>query len=237
MRPHKRILSIDIGGTGLKAAVIDAKGKLISELVRVPTPKPCRPTMLIKTLVALVKPLPRFDCISIGFPGVVRGSRVLTAPNLGTEMYAGFDLGSQLSKALGKPLRLVNDADMQGFAAINGKGLEFAITLGTGFGSALFRDGELMPHMEIAHMLAHDGKSFDEFLGEKHRKKIGNKKWNKRVEKMLPVLQSLLNYDHLYIGGGNAKHVSFRLPRNARIVPNIAGIQGGAHLWRQTVWK
>jgi polyphosphate glucokinase len=237
MPSFKRILSIDIGGTGLKAAVLNPDGDLISDHVRVPTPHPCPPDLLVKTLKELVVPLKSYDCVAIGFPGVVRGPRVLTAPHLGTGDYAGFDLAGRISKALGgKPARLVNDADMQGFAVVKGKGLEMVITLGTGFGSALFRDGELMPHMEIAHMPAHDKKTFDEYLGEKERKKIGNKQWNKRVAKMLPYLFILLHYDRLYIGGGNAKHIKFDLPKGARTIPNIAGIKGGAGLWRQKTW-
>ena len=232
----KRVLAIDIGGTGLKAAVINLKGELVSEHLRVPTPHPCPPALLVKTLAELVKPLKRYDAVAIGFPGVVRGARVLTAPHLEGD-YEGFALATQLSKRLGKPARLVNDADMQGFAVVKGKGLEFVMTLGTGFGTALFRDGELMPHLEIAHMPAHHDKTFDDYLGEKSRKKIGNKKWNKRVEKCLPLLSTLLNYDRLYIGGGNAKHIDFELPRGTRIVKNIAGLKGGAGLWRQEKWS
>lgn len=231
-----RILSIDIGGTGLKAALLDAKGALVSEPVRVLTPHPCPPTLLVKTLRELVAPLKGYDRIAVGFPGVVQGSRVLTAPNLGEDL-EGFDLGGKLAKALGKPVRVINDADMHGFAVVKGKGLEMVITLGTGFGSALFRHGELMPHLEIAHMPAHKGKTFDEFLGDKERKKIGNRAWNKRVAQMLPYLFTLAHYDRLYISGGNAKHLKIALPEHARIVPNISGIKGGAGLWRQKIWK
>ena len=231
VKQPKRILSFDIGATGLKAAIIDDQGRLLSEHLRVPTPHLCPPALLVKTFVAIAKPLGKFDCISIGFPGVVRGSHVLTAPNLGTELWAGYDLAGKLSKKLGKPARLVNDADMQGLAVVKGKGLEFVITLGTGFGTALFRDGELMPHMEIAHMPASDGKDFDGYLGDKARKKIGLKKWNNRVQRMLPYLYTLLHYDHLYIGGGNAGRLTFELPHKSSIVPNIAGLKGGAALW------
>jgi len=225
-------LAFDIGATGLKAAIIDHRGKLLSKHLRTPTPHPSPPREVVKILVAMAKPLGRFDCISIGFPGVVRGSRVLTAPNLGTELWAGFDLAGRLSKMLGKPARLVNDADMQGLAVVKGKGLELVITLGTGFGSALFWNGELMPHMEIAHMPAYDGKDFDGYLGDKTRKKIGLRKWNKHVERMLPFLHILLHYDHLYIGGGNSRRLRIKLPRKTTLVSNIAGLEGGAALWR-----
>lgn len=233
-----RILSFDIGGTGLKAALLSASGELISEHVRVLTPHPCTPNLLIKTLKDLAAPLKGYTHIAAGFPGVVRNGKVVTAPNLGPEEFPGYNLAAKLSKALGgRPARIINDADMQGLAVVKGKGLEFVVTLGTGFGTALFRDGELMPHMEIAHMPAHNGKTFDEYLGDKERKKTGNKDWNKHVERMLPFLFTLLNYDRLYISGGNAKHLTITLPKNARIVSNISGIKGGAGLWKQKDWK
>ena len=233
-----RILSIDVGGTGLKAAVLNRDGELICDPLRVLTPKPCPPDLLVKTLKVLVAPFKTYDCVAIGFPGVVRGPKVITAPNLGTPLYANYVLATKVSKALGgKPVRLANDADMHGFAVVKGEGLEMVITLGTGFGTSLFRNGELMPHMEIAHMPARKGKTFDQYLGEKERKKQGNLGWNKRVEKMLPYLHTLLHYDHLYVSGGNAKHLNFKLPKNAKIVPNISGIKGGAGLWRQAEWK
>jgi polyphosphate glucokinase len=233
-----RILSIDVGGTGLKAAVLNRDGELVSDHLRVLTPNPCPPDLLVKTLKLLVAPFKTYDCVAIGFPGVVRGPKVITAPNLGTPMFANYALAAKVSKALGgKPVRLANDADMHGFAVVKGQGLEMVITLGTGFGTSLFRDGELMPHMEIAHMPARKGKTFDQYLGEKERKRQGNLGWNNRVEKMLPYLYTLLHYDHLYVSGGNAKHLAFKLPKNAKIVPNISGIKGGAGLWRQAEWK
>ena len=238
MAKYKRILAIDIGGTGLKAAIIDTEGHLLSDHLRVLTPHPCPPGLLVKTLAELVAPLKSFDCVSAGFPGVVRGGRILTAPHLGTDIFQGYDLAGRLSKKLGgKPTRVVNDADMQGLAVIKGKGLEFVITLGTGFGTSFFRDGELMPHMELAHMPAHNGMTFDEFLGDKERKKVGHGKWSRRVAKMLPYFHVLLNYDHLYIGGGNAKRLKFKLPPHTSIVSNIAGLKGGAALWREGVIK
>lgn len=233
---NRKILSIDVGGTGLKAAILDPKGNLLTEHVRVLTPKPCPPAVLVKTLAELVTQLPHYDCVAVGFPGAVRDGRVLTAANLGPDTYPGFPLAQRLEKALGKPVRLCNDADMQGFAAVTGKGLEMVITLGTGFGSALFRNGELMPHLEIAHMPAHGNKTFDQYLGDKARKKIGKKDWNARVAEMLPFLDVLVRYDRLHVGGGNAKHLTITLPKHARIVPNIAGIQGGAGVWRQKNW-
>jgi polyphosphate glucokinase len=86
--------------------------------------------------------------------------------------------------------------------------------------------------MEIAHMPASDGKDFDGYLGDKARKKIGLKKWNNRVQRMLPYLYTLLHYDHLYIGGGNSRRLNIELPHKTTVVPNVAGLKGGAALWR-----
>lgn len=232
MSAIRRILGIDIGGTGLKAAVIDAKGRLISDRVRIPTAHHSTPHEMVKALVKLVQPLPRFDDIAVGFPGVVQDGRIVTAPNLGTKAWAGFHLANALSRALKAPVRIINDAEMQGLAVIHGKGLEFVITLGTGFGTALFRDGELMPHMELGQHPFHDGKTYDKYLGDKELKNIGHHKWQMRVFKAIGTLHTLLNYDRLYIGGGNAKRLRGKLPPHATRVSNKAGTEGGAALWR-----
>ena len=228
-----RILSIDIGGSGLKASVIDHTGKMLTERQRVETPHPCPPAVMVRELVALVKPLPAFDCISVAFPGVVRDGKVLTAPNLGTPVWAGFALAAALSKRLGnKPVKMVIDAEMQGLGIIRGEGLEFVLTLGTGAGTALFRDGVAAPHMELGQHPAHGHQTYDQFIGRAALEKCGKHRWNKHVETAIRQLDTLLNFDLLHIGGGNSKHVTFKLPPNARIESNDAGIEGGAALWR-----
>ena len=226
-----KILAIDIGGTGLKAAIIDTKGHFLSKRLRVKTPHHCRPARMVSLLVDLVAPLKGYDHISIGFPGYVRDGKVFTAPNLGTKAWAGFHLAKVLERKLGKPTRLNNDADVQGLAVISGKGLELVCTLGTGFGTAWFRDGELLPHMELAHMPIHHKSDFDGYIGDAERKKIGNKEWNKRVKNLIPVLATVMNYDHLYLGGGNSQRITFKLPRHVTLVSNDAGMEGGAFVW------
>jgi polyphosphate glucokinase len=234
-RKPERILAIDVGGTGLKAAIIDARGRMTTERVRVPTPHPCPPDLLVDTLVELVAPLASREAptrISIGFPGVVRNNRVLTAPHFGDQGWHDIGLADSLAQRLGSvPVRMINDAEMQGFAAIIGRGIEFVLTLGTGAGTALFRDGELMPHLELAHHPVSKGRTYDEFIGEAARRQAGNKRWNRRVAKVIGILSSLVNYDWLWIGGGNAAHLKIDLPTNVGIVPNDAGIEGGARLW------
>ena len=231
-RRDLRILSLDIGGTGLKAAIIDGQGSLLTDRVRIKTPDPCPPDTMVASLISLVKPLPGHDHIAIGFPGVVRNNTVLTAPHFGNKSWAGFALADTLSEKLGSPALMINDAEMQGLAVIHNKGLELVLTLGTGAGTGLFRDGEIMPHMELAHHPVHMRKTYDEYIGDEALKSAGHKKWNKRVHKVVGILDTLLNYDHLFIGGGNARKITFDLPKSVTIVSNDAGIEGGAALWR-----
>ncbi len=234
-RKAEHILAVDVGGTGLKAAIIDSQGKMLTERVRVATPHPCTPGQLVDALVALVQPIiaafPPTQ-ISIGFPGFVRNNRVLTAPNIGVDGWHDIPLASAFAARLGDlPVRMINDAEMQGFAAIEGDGIEFVLTLGTGVGTAIFRDGELMPHLELAHHPVSKGRAYDQYIGDAARKKAGVKRWNHRVEKVIAILSSLVNYDKLWIGGGNATRITFKLPPNVAVVSNDAGIEGGAKLW------
>jgi polyphosphate glucokinase len=227
------ILAIDIGGTGLKAALLDAKGNMLTERVRVPTPHPCFPKALLQALASLIEPLPKeFDCISVGFPGVVKEGRIITAPLIGPEELSGLDLGRALTETFNKPVRVINDADMQGLAAVQGKGIEMVITLGTGFGSALFLNGKLAPHLELSIHPFRKGETYNEQLGNAALARVGKKKWNRRVERAIVLLRSLTNFDKLYIGGGNARNIKFQLDRDVQIIPNEDGIKGGAWLWK-----
>jgi polyphosphate glucokinase len=229
-----RTLAIDIGGTGIKAALLDDSGTIIGERQRVLTPsKPVTPDDLIRAIDQAVMPLGTFERVSVGFPGYVRDGRVVTAPNLGTEALAGFDLQSALAEHLGKPVRVLNDADVQGFGAIEGRGIEMVLTLGTGAGTGIFRDGEVMPHLELAHHPVSGKNTYDEYVGNAARKKKGKKAWNKRVAKVIDILREVVRFDHLYIGGGNAKDVTFPLPADVTIVSNIDGLIGGIRLWHK----
>ncbi|HXG93829.1 MAG TPA: ROK family protein [Blastocatellia bacterium] len=231
--PGARILAIDIGGTGLKAAILNLDGEMMTERLRVETPHPITRDALIQKLLELIEPLGKsFDYVSVGFPGVVRKGKIVTAPNLGTEEFRGFDLEYVLEKQLGKPVRVLNDADMQGLAAIKGEGVEMVVTLGTGFGTAMFLDGELGPHLEIAHHPFRKGEDYDKQIGDKALKKIGKKKWNRRVKEAINNLRVLTNFDRLYIGGGNAGKVNFKLDPDIEIISNDCGVKGGAWLWR-----
>jgi len=230
-----RTLAIDIGGSGIKAAMLDDDGNLIGARQRVPTPpKPVMPDALLHAIDQATAPLGAFDRVSVGFPGYVREGRVLTAPNLGNETLAGMDLQSTLAQDWGKPVRVLNDADVQGFGAIHGHGVEMVLTLGTGAGTAIFRDGEIMTHLELAHHPVSGNKTYDEYVGNAAREKKGKKAWNKRVAKVIGILREVVRFDHLYIGGGNAKDITFPLPPDVTIVPNTDGLTGGIRLWHES---
>jgi polyphosphate glucokinase len=226
-----RTLAIDVGGSHIKASVLDRSGVYLADRVRVTTPVGSPPDGIVAAIVDLVGPLPAFERASVGFPGVVRDGIVRTAPNLDHDGWQGFDLAGALTTRLGKPTRVLNDADMQGLGAIKGSGLEMVITLGTGFGTGFYMDGRLLPHLEIAHLPFRKGDTFDEHLGNAARKRAGNKKWNKRVQKAIAALRALSSFDQLYIGGGNAEHITFKPDPDVTIVGNSAGIAGGVAAW------
>ncbi len=218
-----RTLAIDVGGTHLKATVVDDGGHFLAEPVRVNTPVGSSPRAFVKALAKLVAPLGDYDRVSVGFPGAIKNGHVLTAPNLGNKRWAGFELEAALNKVLGKPVRLANDADIQGLAVISGKGLEMIITLGTGFGTGMYVDGRLAPHIELGRHPSRKGMSYDEYVGNAARK---------RVKRAIAQIRDLVNFDHLYVGGGNAKRIDFTPGADVTIVPNTAGMAGGAGLWK-----
>ena len=225
-------LAIDIGGTRLKAAVLDRNGGMVAERVRVRTPRPCPPELMVSTLAEMVAPLPAFDRVSVGFPGVVRKGRILTAVNLGNSSWQGFNLEQALSAALEKPVRVINDADMQGLAAIGGDGVEMVITLGTGVGCGLFLDGRLAPHLEIGHIPFRKNQTFEEQLGNNAFLEAGRRRWNRRLIKAIDLWRVLTNFDKLYLGGGNSREITFELPEGVEVVSNELGLKGGIGLWR-----
>jgi len=242
---HPLTLAVDIGGTGLKASVLSADGAMVADRVKVATTYPMPPDKLVSTLTKLVAPLPRAERAAVGFPGMVRNGLVLSAPHFSTrsgpgsavdddlfEQWSHFDLATTLTTAFGIPTKVANDADIQGAAVVTGQGLELAITLGTGFGTGLFYDGKLMPHLEVAHQPFRKGETYNEQLGEAARKDIGEERWNKRVHKAIVNLRALLFFDHLYIGGGNSRRIKHDgLDDDITIVDNTAGILGGVKLW------
>ncbi len=203
-----RTLTVDIGGSGIKVMVLDPQGQPLSDRQRLKTPDPAKPKQVIDTILTLAQ-TQEFDRVSVGFPGVVQHGLMLLA----------------------KPVKVANDADIQGFGAISGKGVELVVTLGTGFGSALFVDGKLVPNLEMGHHPFRKKETYEQQLGRAALEREGQKKWNDRLAKALANLERLFNYERLYIGGGETKNINFTLPDNATVIPNITGLLGGIKLW------
>jgi polyphosphate glucokinase len=224
-------LAIDIGGTGIKASVLDAGGRMIAPRVSMKTPHPCPPERLLGALDTLLSPLPAATRISIGFPGMVRHGHVLTAPNLGSGAWEGYPLEQAIATRFAAPARLINDADMQGLGAISGVGLEFMLTLGTGAGTAMFLDGTLLPHLELAHHPVDKSKTYDDYIGARALRSVGVARWNRRVRRVLAIIDALAMPDSIIVGGGNAAQLRGALPPKVRVVSNDAGIIGGVALW------
>ncbi|MDY6939995.1 MAG: ROK family protein [Cyanobacteriota bacterium] len=226
-----RTLTVDIGGSGVKVMVLDETGNPLNDRLRVPTPQPPKPAAVLDAIVELAKDAGEFDRVSVGFPGVVRSGIIYTAANLNSD-WIGYDLATVLQERLDKPIRVANDADIQGYGAIAGKGVELVVTLGTGFGSALFINGKLVPNLEMGHHPFRKKETYEEQLGRAALEKEGKKEWNKRLEKAIATLEKLFNYDMLYVGGGETKKIKFDLPENVKIVPNVSGLLGGIALWK-----
>jgi polyphosphate glucokinase len=227
-----RTLSIDIGGTGIKTMVVSSQGKPLGERQRVETPHPATPHAIGAALRTILPDRNSYERISVGFPGVVMDGVVRTAPNL-DRSWAGFDLEGSIRKTTRKPVRVLNDAGVQGHGAIRGKGVEVCVTLGTGFGFALFIDGTYVPNIELGHHPFRKGKTYEDMLGNRALARLGTKKWNRALARAIELIDATFNYDALYLGGGNSAKVAIDLPANVRRVDNISGLLGGVKLWER----
>lgn len=229
----QKILAIDIGGSHIKATLLSTEGVFLKDYEKLPTPLPATPGKVLDVIKQLSQSFQGYDKIAAGFPGFIKDGIVKTAPNLGSDQWVDFDLQKKLAELLGKPALAINDADLQGISVVSGNGVELMITLGTGFGTALLRDGILMPHLEMAHHPVSGKKTYDEYVGQEELSIIGEKKWNRRIKKIIEILKVVFNYDRLYISGGNADLIKFKLDKNITIASNKDGIKGGAKLWEQ----
>ncbi|MCA9617435.1 MAG: ROK family protein [Myxococcales bacterium] len=233
MKDDPRTLTIDIGGTGIKMVVLDAEGEPLTERMRELTPHPAHPEPVLAVITAMVERIAvPFDRVSAGFPGVVVRGVVRTAPNLDTPAWAGFEFQATLEARLQKPVRVINDADLQGYGVITGRGVELTLTLGTGLGAALYSDGHLVPNLELGHHPFGDGFTYEQRIADKVADTLSDEAFQARVLEMLEQLQPILNYDRLFLGGGNAKRLDPRaLPDNVTLFDNVAGMEGGIRLW------
>lgn len=229
-----RTFCVDIGGSGIKALVVDHAGNGVTARERLDTPRPATPDAVLGVVEALAAQLGgsgAFERVSVGFPGVVVDGVIRTAPNLDGP-WAEFPLAERVAERLGRPTRAANDAGVQGLGVIEGRGVEMVLTLGTGMGTGLYVDGRYVPNIELAHHPLKKGQTYEERVGNAAREEVGNRRWRKRVLEVIEVVEPIFNYRVLYLGGGNARRLDpGELPKNVRIVDNMAGLWGGVRLW------
>ena len=243
-------LSVDCGGTGLKALLLGEAGEQLGERVRIPTPYPLAPELFVSELVNLTASLGRFDRVTVGMPGMIRHGVVVSTPHYSTlagpftpvdqvlaNRWRGFDAQAALTHAFGRPTRVFNDAEVQGAAVVRGHGVELVLTLGTGLGSAIFDEGALAPHLELSHHPLCHGQTYDQQLGNRARKDGSRKRWVRRVRAAVQTLRPVVYFDHLYLGGGNSKHLPDDFGPDVTIVANTAGLLGGVRAWDLEAWQ
>jgi polyphosphate glucokinase len=215
-----RVLVIDIGGTNVK---------LLATGHKAPVKIPSGPAMTPTKMVAAVKQAASkwtYSAVSIGYPGpVVHGKPVSNPRNLGPG-WVGFDF----EKALGHPVKMVNDAAMQAIGSYKGGRMLF-LGLGTGMGSALIVDGVLQP-MELAHLPYKKGRTYEDYVGLRGLEKVGKKRWREHVAEVIRLLQTALEANDVVIGGGNAELLK-KLPEGARLGSNANAFRGGFRLWEE----
>lgn len=225
-------LAVDIGGTGIKGMLLDQQGTPLSERLRIATPQPASPVRVLPVLDEICAKLAGFDRISAGFPGVVQDGVVKTAPNLHPRKWADVALAEELSRRTGKPARVINDAGVQGYGVVEGRGVEMLLTFGTGMGCALFIDGRYVPNLELGHHPLRKGRTYEEYVCDDELKRVGESRWLQRVDRVIAQVLPIWNPRVLYLGGGNARLIRGKLPPNVRVVENVAGLLGGIALWR-----
>ena len=237
------ILGIDVGGTGIKAAIVDTQtGELVSERIRILTPKPATPEAVGATLKEMVKQHQWSGPIGIGFPAAIQRGVVRTAANI-DKSFIDLPIAEYFSQQTDNPVYIANDADVAGLAEMRfgaGKdirGVVLIVTIGTGLGTALFIDGHLLPNSELGHLLLENGVEAEKYASETVRvtKELKWKDWGTRFDLYLTTMEKLLWPDLIVLGGGvSAKlhkfssQITTQVPVVAASFLNQAGIVGAA---------
>jgi len=220
-KAQRRVLVIDVGGSHVKTRVSGSR-----EMRQFESGPTLTPRQMVSRVLRLTGDL-KYDAVTIGYPGVIVHGKVVTEPyNLGRG-WVGFDF----RKAFGRPTLLMNDAAMQAVGSYEGGRMLF-LGLGTGLGSALIVDGTVAP-MELAHLPYKRGRSYEDYLGDRGRRRLGAKKWRRVVADVVAQLSKALEADYVVIGGGNARKLK-KLPTNARLGNNDFAFLGGIRVWRST---
>jgi polyphosphate glucokinase len=224
MKPkhYRRVLTIDVGGSHVKTRVFGRR-----ELRQFESGPHLTPRKMIEQVHELTGDW-NFDAVSIGYPGMVLHGKVVAEPhNLGSG-WVGFDF----RQALGRPTRIMNDAAMQAIGSYEGGRMLF-LGLGTGLGSALIID-EVVAPMELAHLPYKNGRTYEDYVGERGLQRLGRKKWRRYVIEIVDLLSTALQADYVVLGGGNARKLK-RLPKNARLGNNDFAFVGGFRVWRKAL--
>ena len=220
----KRVLAIDIGGSHVKTKISGRRE--MRQFVSGPTLTPRR---MVAKVLALNGDL-KYDVISIGYPGVVVHGKIITEPyNLGRG-WVGFDF----RKAFGRPTHVMNDAAMQAIGSYEGGRMLF-LGLGTGLGSTLIVDDVVAP-MELAHLPYKRRRSYEDYVGDRGRARLGPKKWRKVVGEIVEQLREALEADYVVLGGGNARKLK-KLPKNTRLGNNDFAFVGGFRVWHTATMR
>ena len=222
MKTNRRILVIDVGGTHVKLLVTGMKQPIL-----IPSGPTMTPRAMIRQVKAAVKSI-SYDVVSMGYPGpVVHGKPLQEPHNLG-KGWIGFDF----RRALGRPVKIINDAAMQALGSYK-KGRMLFLGLGTGLGSAMIADGVVEP-MEMGHMPYKHGKTYEDYLGIRGLERLGRKKWEREVAKVVELMRAALEPEKIVLGGGNAKKLK-KLPPGTRLGNNDNAFRGGFELWKEDV--
>jgi len=224
-------LAVDIGGTSIKLVVLDEQGEPMTDRKSQPTPSPADPDAVLGLICDMASTLSPHQRVSVGFPGVVKRGVAQNAPNLGSELWRGVSVQDRLNHLLERPVRVLNDADLQGLGVVRGEGVEMVVTLGTGMGTALFTDGRLVPNLELGHHPFRDGKTYEDLVRDSELKRIGPVQWTARVLDAFAQLEPIFNYDTLHLGGGNTRHITADLPDEVRIFSLDDALVGALALW------
>jgi len=240
-----QLLGIDIGGSGIKGALVDPKsGELLTERHRLETPQPSKPDAVARTVAEIVDFFDYTGTVGCTFPAIVKGGVTLSAANV-DKAWVGLDADALLTKATGCEVHLLNDADAAGQAEMtfgageDQKGVVIMLTFGTGIGSALFYDGKLVPNTEFGHLFLDKGQEAEAWASDRVRKEgdLHWQKWGKRVSAYLEHLEFIFSPDLIILGGGVSKKsdrfmefLDLKTPVVPATLLNEAGIVGAA-LW------
>ena len=224
-------LSIDCGGLFIKSCVLDESGTMHAAPTRVQTPYPLSTERFLDTVAEIAASLPKAARVTVGLPGMIRNGVVVATPHYINDAGPHTRMNPEL-----KEQWWGFDAEVHGAGVVTGSGLEIVLTLGTGLGFSVFHGGKLSPHFEMSHATVRRNTTYDTWIGDRERHRMGNTFWSRRVRLMVSELRPVFLWDRLYIGGGNSHSIQQRdlnlMGDDVVIVPNSAGVAGGVRAWQ-----